>query len=170
MVTVKTGIREHPDKLMSPAQIARRKFKSALPRKPQNRTVSPMQALGETFTLLDQFRGMVRTETQRMDSDKTVYAAIAYELPGASKLAFTITVPEPGAIGPFCDVVLGLEKKAPSFLGVVFVQVDTDTKNSAYETVSFVVPFMSGPDAEARLVFARKEVQRVIEGVKGGQK
>jgi hypothetical protein len=39
------------DSMMTPGQVARRKFKSALPRKAQNRLLSPMQALGETFTL-----------------------------------------------------------------------------------------------------------------------
>lgn len=132
-----------------------------------------MQALGETFTLLDQFRGMVRAEKQKMDAAKTVYAALAYTLPNAAKLALTITVPEPDKIGPFCETVMGLERKNPTFLGVVFVQVDPDAENTAYKAVSFVMPFMSGLDAEARLVFARKEeltrIQKVAEGVKGGR-
>jgi hypothetical protein len=167
-------VSKHPDSMMTPAQIARRKFKSMLPRKPQNRSLSPMQALGETFTLLDGFRGMVRTEKQSMDAAKTVYAAIAYALPNAAKLALTLTVPEPGKmIGPFCEAVMGLEKKTPVFLGVVFVQVDPDSENATYKAVSFVVPFMSGPDAEARLLYAQKEeltkIQKVAEGVKGGR-
>lgn len=165
-VTVK-----HPDSMMTPAQIARRKFKSMLPRKPQNRTLTPMQALGETFTLLDQFRGMVCDEMQ-MDAGATVYAALAYALPGTAKLAWTLTVPEPGKlVGKFCDTVMGLT--TPEFLGVVFVQVDPNTKKAEYKAVSFVVPFMSGPDAEARLVYAQKQeltkIQKVAEGVKGGR-
>lgn len=168
------NVSKHPDSMMTPAQIARRKFKSMLPRKPQNRSLSPMQALGETFTLLDQFRGMVMAEKESKAAAKTVYAALAYSLPDAAKLAFTLTVPEPGKmIGPFCEMVMGLEKKAPVFLGVVFVQVDPDAENTAYKAVSFVVPFMSGPDAEARLVYAQKEeltkIQKVAEGVKGGR-
>src|SRR5690348_8862709 len=119
---------KHPDTMMTPAQIARRKFKSMLPRKIENRVLSPMQALGETFTLLDKFRGMVRAEKRQMDAAKTVYAALAYTLPSANKLALTLTVPEPGKkVGPFCETVIGLERKNPTFLGVVFVQVDMDT-------------------------------------------
>lgn len=166
-------VSKHPDSMMTPAQIARRKFKSMLPRKTQNRTLSPMQALGETFMLLDQFRGMVRAEKQRMDAAKTVYAALAYTLPSATRLALTLSVPEPGKIGPFCETVMGLERKSPLFLGVVFVQVDPDADNPAYKAVSFVVPFTSGPDAEARLLYAQKDeltkIQKVAEGVKGGR-
>ncbi len=166
-------VRKHPDSLMTPAQIARRKFKSALPRKPQNRIVSAMQALGETFTLLDQFRDMVQAEKPRGDAAKTVYAALAYVLQGTERLAWTLTVPEPEHIGPFCEAVLGLERKRPMFLGVVFVQVDPEAENAAYKAVSFVVPFASGPDAEARLVYAQKEelakIQKVAEGVRGGR-
>jgi hypothetical protein len=166
-------VSKHPDSMMTPAQIARRKFKSALPRKPQNRTMTPLQAIGETFTLLDQFRGMVMTEKQSKAAAKTVYAALAYSLPDAAKLAYTLTVPEPGKIGAFCDAVMGLERKAPMFLGVVFIQVDPDAENTAYKAVSFVAPFMSGPDAEARLLYAQKEeltkIQKVAEGVKGGR-
>jgi hypothetical protein len=167
-------VSKHPDSMMTPAQIARRKFKSMLPRKPQNRSLSPMQALGELFTLLDQFRGMVRAEKQSMDAAQTIYAALAYALPGTAKLALALTVPEPGKkVGPFCEAVMGLERKSPVFLGVVFVQVDPDAENTAYKAVSFVVPFMSGPDAEARLLFAQKEelakIQKVAEGVKGGR-
>ena len=177
MVTARSKGREmskHPDSMMTPAQIARRKFKSELPRKPQTRGgLSPMQALGETFTLLDKFRGMVRAEKQRMDASRTVYAALAYSLPGTAKLALTLTVPEPGNIGPFCESVMGLERKRPTFLGVVFVQVDPDTDNPAYKAVSFVVPFTSGPDAEARMVYARKEeltkIPKAAEGMKGGR-
>ena len=129
-----------------------------------------MQALGETFTLLDQFQGMVRAEKQDMDADKTVSAALAYTLPDTARLALTLTVPEPGKIGPFCEKVMGLERKTAAFLGVVFVQVDPDAVNAAYKAVSFVVPFVSGPDAEARLLFAQKEdlskIQKVTEGLR----
>ena len=129
-----------------------------------------MQALGETFTLLDDFRGFVRAEKQKVDPAKTIYAALAYALPETARLAFTLTVPEPGKIGPFCETVLGLERKHPAFLGVVFVQVDPDAKSAAYKAVSFVVPFMSGTDAEARLHFAQKEelskIQRTAEGLR----
>lgn len=153
------------DGKMTPAQVARRKFKSTLPRKPQTRVLSPMQALGETFTLLDQFRDLVFAETQRADVARSLYAALVYTIPDTAKLAFTITVPGPGElIGPFCDEVLALNA---SFLGLLFVQVDPDAKSTEQQAVSFVVPFMSGPDAEARLLFAQKEelskIQKVME-------
>ena len=142
------------DSMMTPAQVARRKFKSALPRKPQNRILSPMQALGATFTLLDDFQGYIMAEKQKMDAAKTVYAALAYSLGDKTN---TLTVPDPEKIGPFCDTVMRLERKNPLFLGVVFVQVDPDAKNTLYKAVSFVVQFMSGPDAEARLRVAQEK-------------
>lgn len=158
------------DDMMTPGQVARRKFKSGLPRKPQNRILAPMHALGECFTLLDQFRDAVVAEKQSKAAAKTIHAALAYSLPDASKLAYTLPVPEPGKIGGFCETVLSLERKSPRFLGVVFVQVDPDAKKTPYKAVSFAVPFMSGPDAEARLQFAQREeltkIQRVLEGLR----
>jgi hypothetical protein len=152
---------------MTAAQRARRRFKSALPRKPQNRILSPLQALGVTFTLLDDFQGHVRAEKQSMDADKTVYAALAYSL-GDGMPVHTATVPGPEKIGPFCEMVLALQN--PLFLGVVFVQVDPDTNSLMHHTVSFVVPFMSGVDAELRLVHAQKQeltkIQKVLEGLR----
>ena len=76
------------DARMTPAQIARRKFKATLPRKIHNRRLSAMEALGETFTLLDRFRGMV-TE-QKQDPDVTLHAALAYCQPEA----------DPAMLGP----------------------------------------------------------------------
>ena len=156
------------DRMMTPAQVARRKFKSALPRKPQNVNLPPMQAIGAVFTLLDQFRDTVHAEGQKMDPAKTVYAALAYSLPNTEKLVFTLTVPEPEKIGPFCEAVMALDGKKPAFLGVVFVQVDPETKNAAQKAVSFVVPFMSGPDADERLLFAQQKelakIRKVMEG------
>jgi hypothetical protein len=157
------------DSMMTPGQVARRKFKSALPRKPQNKELSPMQALGELFTHLDRFRDMVAAEKQDRAAANNVYAALVYSLPDSVKLALTITVPHPGEkIGEFCETVMGLER--PSFLGVVFVQVDPDAGSTAYKAVSFVVPFVSGPDAEARLVYAQRQeltkIQKVLEGIR----
>ena len=81
-------------------------------------------------------------------------------------------MPEPGKqIGKFCDVVMGLEWKTPTFLGVVFFQVDPDLEStSPYKFASFVVPFVSGPDAEARLLFAQREeaskIRAAVEGLR----
>lgn len=151
-------VSRHPDSMMNPAQIARRKFKSSLPRKGQNRHLSAEAALGETFTLLDRFRGIVTAEMRDPEAVKTVYAALAYCLPESkpAMLADTLPVPEPGmkkAFGDFCETALSLDK--PLFLGVVFVQVDPYTTDKNYKAVSFVVPFLGGPDAEARLQYVR---------------
>jgi hypothetical protein len=148
------------DSTMTPAQVARRKFKSSLPRKVENRRLSAEAALGETFTLLDRFRGIVTAEMHDPEAVKTVYAALAYCLPESkpAMLADTLPVPEPGmkkAFGAFCEKALSLDK--PHFLGVVFVQVDPHAENRAYKAVSFVTQFMSGPDAEARLHYAQEK-------------
>ena len=144
------------DAKMTPAQVARRKFKSTLPRKPEHRSLSPMQALGETFTLLDRFRSFVAEEMQDLEAAKMVYAALVFCLPKSKPE--TLSVPESDtkkSFGAFCEKVLSLNK--PLFLGVVFVQVDLDAKKNEHRAVSFVVPFMSGPDAEDRLLFAQGE-------------
>jgi hypothetical protein len=156
------------DEKMTPGQVARRRFKSTLPRKTVHRELSPMRALGELFTLLDQFRGYVMAEKQRDDAAKNVYAALAFALPKKANLAFTLSVPEPGgtAIAEFCDEVLKLHAQ---FLGVVFVQVDPDAEGPKYRTVSFAVPFMTGPDAAARLMYAQNQelakIQQTAEAV-----
>jgi hypothetical protein len=156
------------DSKMTPGQVARRRFKSGLPRKTEHRTLSPMRALGELFTLLDQFLGFVMAEKQSEDAANTVYAALAYSLPDEKTLARTLTVPNPKDAGAFCDAVLNLGVRNPEFLGIVFVQVDPDAENTKYKSVSFAVPFMSGPDAAARLMYAQKEelakLQTVLQG------
>lgn len=149
------------DSMMTPAQVARRKFKSSLPRKVENRRLSAEAALGETFTLLDRFRGIVTAEMRNPEAVKTVYAAIAYCLPESkpTMLADTLPVPEPGtkkAFGTFCEKVLSLDK--PLFLGVVFVQVDPDRRDDrVYGATCFVTQFMGGPEAIARLRYAQEK-------------
>jgi hypothetical protein len=155
------------DAKMTPAQIARRKFKSGLPRKIPNRVLSPMEALGETFTLLDRFRGLVVYEKGDPAAATTVYAALAYSLPApAAKFVYTMTVPEP-PIGKFCDAVLALGHDNAQFLGVVFIHVDPDAENRAYKAVSFVAQFVGGSEAEGRLLAAQKDelarVQKTLE-------
>jgi hypothetical protein len=156
---------KHPDIKMTPAQVARRKFKSSLPRKLENRRLSPEAALGELFTLLDRFRGFVVGETGNPEAVKTIYAGLAFCLPESqpAMLAESFPVPEPGdqtgAFGAFCESVLSLND--PQFLGVVFVQVDPDAENTVYKAVSFAVPFLGGPEATARLRYAQdKELLR----------
>lgn len=147
------------DARMTPAQIARRKFKSSLPRKVENRRLSAVAALGELFTLLDRFRGTVAEALRTPDAVKTIYAALVYCLPESkpAMLADTLPVPEPGgtSFGAFCEEAMALDR--PLFLGVVFVQVDPHAENSAYKAVSFVTQFMGGPEAEARLHYAQEK-------------
>lgn len=164
---------KHPDLKMTAAQVARRKFKSSLPRKVENRRLSAEAALGETFTLLDRFRSFVTEETRNPEAVKTVYAALAYCLPEShpAMLADTLIVPEPGmakAFGQFCEDALSLD--GPLFLGLVFVQVDLDREDSLYRAVSFVTQFMSGPEAQARLHYAQEKellkIQTTLQDIK----
>jgi hypothetical protein len=161
------------DSTMTPAQVARRKFKSSLPRKLENRRLSAEAALGETFTLLDRFRGLVTEEMRTLEAVKTIYAALAYCLPESepAMLADSLPVPEPGmieAFGAFCEMALSLDK--PLFLGVVFVQVDPDAESPAYRSVTFAAPFMGGPEATARLRYAQEKellrIRKTLEDIK----
>jgi hypothetical protein len=155
------------DSMMTPAQVARRKFKSSLPRKVENRRLSAMEAIGETFKLLDRFCSMVAEETQLVETANTIYAALTYCLPETdpATLAYTITVPEPSRIGKFCEKVTSLDR--PLFLGIVFLQVDPYTDQRQYKTTCFVTQFMSGPEAIARLRYAQEnellKVQKQLE-------
>jgi len=154
-VAEKAELKNPLDAMMTPAQIARRKFKAGLPRKPQDRPVSPMEALAQLFTFVDQFRTEV--VKQGGDPDTAVHAALAYHQPQldrATLAAVTRPLPSASKIGKFCDEVTALDR--PVFLGVVFIHVDGETKKAAYETVSFCVPFLGGPEAASRLLFAQK--------------
>lgn len=154
-VTVNKKERTNPlDSMMTRAQVARRKFKSTLPRKIENRRLSPLEALGETFTLFDRFRGMVGE--QGPDPDVTLHAALAYCLPESdpAMLGDTLLIPGHSNVGGFCDGVMKLDR--PQFLGVVFIQLDPDTNDPKYKWVSFCAQFMGGPEAESRLHYAQK--------------
>lgn len=148
------------DAKMTPAQIARRKFKSGLPRKPQNRRPSAMEALGSLFTLLDQFAGLIAEQGQ--DPDKTLHAALAFHSPDSPSVADVATLPNRSGLGKFCDAVMELSN--PVFLGVVFVQVDPDPDvKPAYKFVSFCVPFAGSPEDTGRLLTAQKIYLHKIE-------
>jgi len=115
-----------------------------------------MEALARTMELLDRLRdGM-----QAAGLDKNnVLAGLVYYQPkskGAHLLAQTTMLPEPSAIGAFCDAVMGLED--PRFLGVIFIQHDPDAEKASQKGVVFVWPFMSGPEADGRLLAARNEL------------
>jgi hypothetical protein len=152
-------VSKHPDSMMTSAQIARRKFKSSLPRKIENRRLSAMEALGETFRLFDHFRDAVANEGV---DPSTAQAGLVYCLPESNPGVFAATVPlpEPSAseIAKFCKRVMALDR--PLFLGVIFVQEDPAPKCSReYKRVAFVAQFMGGPEAEGRLLAARKRQQ-----------
>ena len=149
------------DARMTPAQIARRKFKATLPRKPQNRRPSAMEALGTLFTLLDQFAGFIGEQGQ--DPDKTLHAALAYHLPETDpgSVAEIVMLPNRSELGNFCDAITALPR--PVFLGVVFVQVDPDADKQAYKAVSFCVPFAGAPEDAGRLLTAQKMYLYKIE-------
>jgi len=156
------------DDKMTRAQIARRKFKSALPRKAQNRRPSTMEALGELFTLFDRFRSVVAEQGQ--DPDALLHAALAYHLPKSdpATVAHIATLPYASEVGKFCDEVMKLDR--PEFLGVVFVQVDPDADKQEYKAVSFCVPFSGAPEDAGRLLTAQKvflhKIQEVIKGLR----
>jgi hypothetical protein len=146
------------DSMMTPAQVARRKFKSSLPRKIENRRLSAMEALGETFRLFDRLRSMVAEEGV---DPSTTQAGLVYCLPESNPGVFAATVPlpEPSAseIAKFCKRIMALDR--PLFLGVIFMQDDPDADNIKYKRVVFVAQFMGGPEAEGRLLAARKRQQ-----------
>ncbi|HUD54360.1 MAG TPA: hypothetical protein VMR02_03980 [Terracidiphilus sp.] len=149
------------DAAMTPTQVVRRKFKSGLPRTPQNRVLTPMEAMGRTMQLLDQ----LINETAEAGLDPSnIKAGLVYHQPNTEKLKHhlsgTILIPENSKeIGKkFVDVVVGLDN--PRFLGVLFLQHDPDAKKAEYEDVLFVWPFLNGPEDAARLLHAR---QRQLE-------
>ena len=157
MVTTSEAKTANPmDRMMTPAQIARRKFKSSLPRKPQNRRLSALEALGTTFQLLDRFRGIVADEG--LDPD-TIQAGIVYYLPESDPSIFAGTIPLPkhSELGPFVERVMALDR--PLFLGVLFKQDDPATTKASYKTTMFGVQFMGGPEAEGRLLAEKRKQQ-----------
>ncbi|MGB8095890.1 MAG: hypothetical protein WCF17_01970 [Terracidiphilus sp.] len=152
-------VSKHPDSMMTPAQIARRKFKSSLPRKLDNRRLSAMEALGATFSLFDRFRAMVAAEGV---DPNTTQAGLVYVLPESNPAVFaaTITLIDPSGpeIAAFSMRVTALDR--PLFLGVLFMQEDPDPDvNPDYKRVAFCAQFMGGPEAEGRLLAARKRQQ-----------
>jgi hypothetical protein len=153
---------------MTPAQLVRKKFKSALPRRILNRRLSKMEALARTMELFDKLRGeMDAAGLQKSD----VSAGLVYcqpETPGMENiLAQVARLPNPdaGNIGMFCETTMALDR--PLFLGVLFLQVDRDPLVKAEKrNTLFVWPFMLGPDAEKRLLAARKQqAQGGFEGI-----
>lgn len=140
---------------MTPAQVVRRRFKSSLPRKIEDRELTPVQAMAETMGLLERFRGMLADEGMDPHS---ISVGLVYDQPSLKEkqgpLADTVALLGPEDIGQFVRKVSKLDR--PRFLGLVFNQLDEKAEKAEYRNVLFAVPFVTGPDAAARLVFARE--------------
>lgn len=141
---------------MTKAQVVRRKFKSALPRRIQNRALSKMEALARTIELFDRLRdGMAEAGLDRSD----VEAGLVYCQPETKGkehvLAETVKLPTPEKIGSFVDRVMALDK--PLFLGVLLKQDDREAEKAEQRSVWFIWPFMLGPEADGRLIMARNQ-------------
>jgi len=145
------------DATMTKAQVVRRKFKSALPRKIQNRQLSKMEAMARTMELFDRFRNMMREADLDADDVQAGLVFCQPETPGKEAVtAETFVLPAPEEIGKFVDRVMALDR--PLFLGLMFHQTDhdPDIKPEKQRTL-FVWPFMLGPEAEKRLLGARRQ-------------
>ncbi len=142
---------------MTKAQLVRRKFKSSLPRTIKNRVLSKMEALARTMELLDRFRNEMAGAG--LDPND-VSAALVYcqpETPGLEGvLAECAKLPNPerGSIVMFCETTMALD--LPLFLGVLFHQIDREADKPGKINTIFVCPFMAGPEAEKRLLAARR--------------
>jgi hypothetical protein len=141
---------------MTKTQVVRRRFMSALPRKIQNRELSPMEAMARTMELFDR----LRNEMEDAGLNKNhAYAGLVYCQPRTKGkehvLAETIVLPKPEGIADFANKVIALDK--PLFLGVLFHQHDPDAEKAKYKNRVFVWPFMAGPEAEGRLLKARNQ-------------
>ncbi|MGB7136641.1 MAG: hypothetical protein WBD46_15220 [Acidobacteriaceae bacterium] len=149
------------DATMTKTQVVRRRFKSALPRTPQNRELSAMEAMARTMELFDRLRTMMGEAG--LDK-KNASAGLVFHQPrtkGKERvLAETIVLPGPDDIATFANRVMALDK--PRFLGVFFQQHDPDPRadNAKYRDALFVWPFLNGPDDAARLIAARDQMAR----------
>lgn len=145
------------DATMTRTQVVRRKFKSSLPRKIENRVLSKMEALGRTFELFDRLRNEMDAAGLDKNDSKAGLVYCQPETKGEEHiLARTVALPNPGAITEFCDRVMALDK--PRFLGLVFIQHDPDADKASQRDVAFLGPFMAGPEAEGRLIAARNQI------------
>lgn len=153
------------DKLMTPAQVARRKFKSGLPRKIESRELSSLEALARTMELLDRFRNemeYLKAQGLKGVSKDDVQAALVFFQPRSKGkehiLAQVEIVPEPAKLGSFCDKVIALDK--PVFLGLLFHQHDREAEKAGdakQANVIFGCEFTKAHDATARLLAAREQ-------------
>jgi hypothetical protein len=149
---------------MTRAQVARRRFKSSLPRKPANVELSWMQALARTVDMFDGLRDAMSAVGVNPDHAQ---AALVYFQPHARDgvLAQVVPLPKPGKMAEFCEHVMSLDK--PVFLGVLFLQHDAEAEKAGdtkQANVLFGTALTTAHDAEARMLAAR-ESQRFMGGL-----
>jgi hypothetical protein len=154
------------DDTMTRAQVARRRFKSSLPRKIGYVELTPFEAVLRTGDMLVRF--LREVESEGLDGD-TVQVGLVFCQPKTKGkehiLAETIVLPGPEKIGAFADRVLALDK--PVFLGLLFLQRDpeaTKARDEKQASVMFGCEFTKSHDAEARLLAARH--QQTLGGLK----
>jgi len=135
---------------MTKAQVVRRKFKSALPRKIENRLLGEMTAIARTLELLEKFRGLMQEAGL---SPSAVSAALVYSDQYVDAMTIPLSAPED--LGEFVDAVLALDKSA-KFLGVLFLQIDYEADRPEKTGTAFVWPFLGGPETERALIAVRK--------------
>jgi hypothetical protein len=139
------------DKMMTRAQVARRRFKAALPRKIGTSELSPLEALARTVDLFVRFmREMenANVEPKTKGKDHILAGVLALPKPGES-----------GKIGEFADKVMKLDK--PVFLGMLFAQHDMEAERAGdakQASVLFACEFIKAYDAPARLLAARDQL------------
>jgi len=141
---------------MTRAQVVRRKFKSGLPRRIENRMLSPMEAMARTMELFDRLRNEMESAGLKKSDVSAGLMFCQPETKGKERvLAETIALPAPEQIGTFVERVMALHK--PLFLGVLFLQQDHEAEKPEQKNVGFLWPFMAGPEAESRMIYARNQ-------------
>jgi hypothetical protein len=148
------------DSLMTRAQAVRRKFNAGRPHAIENKTLSPLEAIGRTCQLFDKLRDGMR-EAGLDPGD--VMGGLVLEQPettGMENIVRTIWLPTPERLPVFAEKIFSVNK--PVFLGVLFGQRDREAANADKQAVAFIFPFRAGPQAEKSLLAARNKF------VKGG--
>ena len=148
------------DTFMTPEQLVRKKFKSALPRTILNRVISKFEAMAKTMDLIDGFQDAMKGAGL---NPRDVRAGLVYVLPNVKDVVHTLWLPlNAQDVGSWVDRVVGI-KDPVLFLGLLFYQRDREAK-AEKEHTAFLWPFMAGPEAEKHLLAARNFF------VKGGHK
>ena len=146
------------DATMTPTQVSRRRFKSSLPRRIENRLISKLGAIARVFELFDR----LGEEMKGAGADRSnAQVGLMYTQPNTKGqehvLARTIALDASGAhgFGLFCEAVMALDE--PLFLGALFYQHDPDADSPTQRHILFVAQFMASPEANGRMLAARDE-------------